>query len=363
MKRTAPAYQALGGLSLALVCSPLGEHLSKWSQAATDPVATHAETTTAAPAGSSERASARVAATGGAGDCTGGTSHCQSLLTSDGLFAGSDPVPSVAVSGEGLGDQAGQGGGIRVALAGSSHPSGATSAAADGPDSFTPAFPALPSAPGTPEFEPAVTALFEPTSVEPIVTAGAPEAETLPDAVVPHAGSRPAHPYEPQAMPEGPATSTPFKRGGGHTPDKPEGRAAAPLPSNGPVTSLPPAGGPPDTNPAPTEWPGDGPNPGPTPGGPQDWLAPMTPPGPLTWAPNPRSPDSGSTPPNPLPHLFDPEPILDRIVNPPPGPGDPVDAALPNDLVVVAAVPEPSSLALLAIAALGLAGIGRTRRR
>jgi hypothetical protein len=60
--------------------------------------------------------------------------------------------------------------------------------------------------------------------------------------------------------------------------------------------------------------------------------------------------------------LFDPDPVLDNIANPPPGPEDTLDAGLPNDLVVVAAVPEPTSLALLAIAALGLAGIGRTRR-
>jgi hypothetical protein len=341
MKRTAPAYQALGGLSLALVCSPLGEHLSKWSQASTNPVATHAETTAAGPAGPSEHASVRKPAT---------RAEEESLLTSDGLFAGSDHVPSVAVSAEGLGDHAAEsGGGIRVALAGSSHSSGATSAAADGPDSFAPSFPALPPAPGgTPEIEPAVTALFEPTSVEPIVTAGAPDAETLPDAVVPHAGSRPAHPYEPQAAPEGPASSTPFKRGGGHTPDKPEGRADAPLPGNGPVSSTPPADGPRTPNPSPTEFPGHSPNPGPTPGGPNDWLPPVNPPGPLTWPQDPL-----------VPLLPDPP---DDIANLPLGPDDPLDAGLPNDLVVVAAVPEPSGLALLAIAALGLAGIGRTRR-
>ena len=350
MTRTAPAYQALGGLSLALLCSPLGEHLSKWSQASTNPVATHAETTTAGPAGPSEHASVRKPAT---------RAEEESLLTSDGLFAGSDHVPSVAVSAEGLGDHAAESGGsIRVALAGSSHSSGATSAAADGPGSFAPAFPALPSAPGTPEIEPAVTALFEPTSVEPIVTAGAPDAETLPDAVVPHAGTAPAHPDDPQATPEGPATSAPFKRGG-HTPDKPEGRAAAPLPGNVPVSSGPPAGGPSlphdDGLRAPFERPGDAPVTGQTPGGPLDdplpWQPPVIPPGPLTWPPM-----------NPTLPLFDPSPVLDRIANPPTGPDDTLDDVLPNDLVVVAAVPEPSSLALLALAALGLAGIGRTRR-
>jgi hypothetical protein len=341
MKRTAPVYHALGGLSLALACSPLGEHLSEWSQAATDPVETHAETTTAVAATPEHSAARTTARTDGEG-C--GTSQCQSLFTSGGLLTESDYVASVAVSAGGLGDQ---GRGVHVAAAGSSHQPAATSASADDPGPLALPSPSLPSGSGTPWIEPTITALMEPTSVEPIVTAGAPEPETLPDAVVPRAGTTPAHPFDPQAAPEGPASSTPFKRGG-HTPDKPEGRADAPLPWNEPVSSGPPAGGP-YRNPAPTEWPGNAPNPGPTPGGPPDWPAPVTPPGPLTW------------PPNPMPHLFDPGPVLEKIANPPPGPDDRLEDVLPHDLAVVAAVPEPSSLALLAIAALGLVGIRRTR--
>jgi hypothetical protein len=348
MRRTAPIYHALGGLSLALACSPLGEHLSKWSQASTDPVETHVEThvgthfdtTTASASGSSAQAAVRTK-----------LSQVQSLPTSGELFAGYDHVPAVAVSAEGLGGHAAdQGRATQGAMAGSSHQPAATSASADGPGGpLEFATPSRPSGAGTPWIEPTITALLEPESVEPIVTAGAPDAEATPDAVVPHAGSTPARPFDPLATPEGPDTSTPFKRGG-HTPDKPEGRAAAPLPGNEPVPSRPPAGGPPYPNPSPTVFPGDAPNPGPTPGGPLDWPAPVNPPGPLTW---PQQ--------NPLLPLL-PDPPLDDIANPPLGPDDTLDARLPNDLVVVAAVSEPSSLALLAIAAMGLAGIGRTRR-
>jgi hypothetical protein len=348
MKRTAPVYHALGGLSLALACSPLGEHLSEWSQAATDPVETHAETTTAVAATPEHSAARTTARTDGEG-C--GTSQCQSLFTSGGLLTESDYVASVAVSAGGLGDQ---GRGVHVAAAGSSHQPAATSASADDPGPLALPSPSLPSGSGTPWIEPTITALMEPTSVEPIVTAGAPEPETLPDAVVPRAGTTPAHPFDPQAAPEGPANSTPFKRGG-HTPDKPEGRADAPLPWNEPVSSGPPAGGPPYTpytNPPLPEWPDDGPIPGLTPRGPIDapWDAPQNPPGPSPWPSL-----------NPLLPLLH-KPPLDDIANPPPGPDDTLEDVLPHDLAVVAAVPEPSSLALLAIAALGLVGIRRTRR-
>ena len=351
MRRTAPAYQALGGLSLALVCSPIGEHLGQWSLASTDPSETHVETIAAGPAETS--APARAAAP--QGDGCSGASHCQTLLTSGGFFAGVDHLPASAVSSEGLGDhEAKPGQGIRVAMAGTSQPSTATSASAQGPRPFAaPAIPAMPSGPATTGVEPAVTALFEPTAVEPIVTAGAPDADTTPEAVVPRAGTTPGDLFNPQGVPQ---DTTPFKPGGDYTPDKPEGRAAAPLPGNSPLANWPPTGGPATPNedgpPVPPTWPGDEHAPDPGPGGSPDipWLVPVLgPPGPV------------SSPPNPMEPLF--SPVLDPIVNPPLGPDDPLDNLVPSDLVVAAAVPEPTSLALLAIAAMGLAGIGRTRRR
>jgi hypothetical protein len=351
MRRMAPVYQALGGLTLALTCSSLGEHLGQWSGVASDPLEPYVDTV----AGSTPIHQAAVRAMAPLSGCPG--SSCESIAAVGAMFAGSEGgVPSVPVSGDVLGDASLQGQAMRVASAhDSSLPHASASAGPNASEPRTslgmPGWPGLgmPGEPGAPWVEPLVTALLEPTAVEPIVIAVGQDPEAVPEPVVPHAGAAPGHPVDPQAAPEGLAAGTPSKRGGSPPSDnKPGDRAATPLPWNSPVGDPPPAGGPqklPIDDPG-TAYP-------PVPGLP---LGPA-PDGPLQWDVPPLGlPDDAL---NPILPLFHPSTTPDAIVSEPPD--DTLPDSAPADLVVVAAIPEPTSLALFAVAAVALVGARRRR--
>jgi hypothetical protein len=350
MRRMAPVYQALGGLTLALTCSSLGEHLSQWSGVASDPLEPYADTV-ADPTPTHQAAVRAMAPLSG---CPG--SSCESIAAVGAMFAGSEAgVPSVPVSGDVLGDASLQGQAMRVASAhGSSLPHASAPDGSDGVDASEPMTSlSMSGRPGASWVEPLVTALLEPTAVEPIVIAVGQDPEAVPEPVVPHAGAAPGHPVDPQAAPEGFATGTPSKRGGSPPSDKPGDRAATPLPGNSPVGAPPPAGGP-QKLPVDDPWvafpPVAGPPLGPAPDGPLQWDVPRTgtPPGPPGDALDPILP------------LFQPSRTPDQIAGESPGAQLPDSA--PADLVVVAAIPEPTSLALFAVAALALIGARRRRR-
>jgi len=454
-----PVCRVVGGLSLALACASLGQRLE--SVDAPDPPADMLaadETADAPPPTAAQRprpqaATARAAAPLGGGACN--TPPCGALLATsgfdlygagmlpvsgaDGGHDGSAVASGAAAAAPQVVARAGQGSAPRAGAGqGTPHSPRAAPGYRTPARSGIPSHPATPHGPGSVSLEPIITALLsrDPAAAAPT---GDPEAERQPQAATPSGDGAPsaaapeADASDPTTAPDGrlpgsatpgstmpDGTAAPSKRGN-LGPDKPSGRATAPMASP-PSALLPNAARPGADLPAepaspiesPTTLPAGGPGGGaPGDGTPGSWPPHMTPGGapvgmpgnapgrtPTTW-PEHRTPGEapgnapgdtlpgwlaplpdgghapGSAPPIPvnpwLPLTGDVEPVVDRIAADEPGPGEPsrdpftapsIEAVRgPAGIDLAAVVAEPASPLLAALALICLAATARRQRR
>ena len=397
--RTAPIVRVLGGISLAVLCVHLAmqQTSGQWNESppptaeeagAVPDEAPSTATRPAAPAAPAQSAPSAVdSALASCGSSCGGAAAAPVELS-----WGAGQVAAARVSAAPVEDTPpARGADVAVAFAQTAAQS-AMPAAAPGERGW-PSQPAVSTPPGNSGWlEPVVSALLEPDPAPPTPTGTdtplptPPQGEaTTPMAVPLVAQPTPAgvDPWSPIATPITPA-GAPFKRTG-QPGDKAGGRAPAPLagapvfhpylPARGqggqggegggedPSPSGLPFADTPSSDAPFTDSPGRAP--ADVPSSVPDWVPAVSGPG--------QAPVFGHTPlpgaPAPwVPLLSDP-PLVDRVAaGPRARPEDLLTPALepaatPLDAVVAAVVTEPGSLALLAIAALGLAGLQRQAAR
>jgi hypothetical protein len=382
--RTAPIYRALCGMSLALLCGSLGQQFAPDAPAPT-PTEPTASADSAAAADSTVALASRT--TPGsrsveppstfpiASPCT---DHCGILPAGSDLSWGVTDHRVAPVSAPPMEEPPpARGPDVAIAYAQAAVQQPTAEPHAGEPFSFaSPRVPVVPARPGGLSLDPIVLALLETETVPTDDTADAVPltAATDPRGETPDAHAAPDL-LDPSSSYPSADSGAPFKRGSQPS-EKPGARSAAPLPYGQAPNAHGPAMGPGSADPAgggaPTvslDLPHQAENPwsDKTPGDVPDWMAPVLNPG---GDPGPAvaGPQIGG--PAPLLPLFnDTEPLVERIASGTPGPGeDPFraprleSAARPTDLLVAAAVPEPTSLLLFAIASFSMAGLGRARR-
>jgi hypothetical protein len=398
--RTAPLYRVLGGLSLALLWVPLGNELSPDDMVgmardtAEDVAAAQAGAAVTAAAQRTQQLAPAISVPSTfplASPCAPSCSTLLAGMEGSHSFWDAGPARAVPVSAPAVDEEAPPARGASVAIAFAQAAVQPAAAAPTPGGRYTPAEPVMPARPGRLWVEPVVTALFDPDAAEPGPTEGTAEPPTQPDAAAPQEeGKTPAAvpaddhaapaPFDPLSTSPAASPGAPFKRGSQPS-EKPGARAAAPLPSGTAPNGAAPSGngpgpsGPADgTDPAHAFVPaGEAPNAAPasTPVETPRWSTPVYQGG----GPGPATPSQPATP---APQLAGPGsllpliesigPVVERIAGGSPAPGEHpllaprAEAALPSVLLVVAAVPEPSSLALFGIAAFCLAGLRRARR-
>jgi hypothetical protein len=378
--RTAPVCRVLGGLSLALLCVPIGHELMRDEMFGPPPP----EPVAAAPEDPATAATSVAQERSRLGDLpstlplgAGCAPSCYTLLASSGeawdpgharaALVSAPPVEELPPAGAA---------GMAIAFAQAAVmevPSTPTQRSRYEP--VQPTMPAMPARPGGLWLQPVISALLEPAdpattaSTEPPPRPAEPQGEGAPPAAVPPDAQAAPPLFDPSSTSPAANAGAPFKRGDKPS-EKPGARSESPLPygpaPNGtaPSGNLPargPAGTPDGTDPATSFVPvSDAPNAAPvaTPAEAPRWNEPVFNGG----GPAPATP-------SPQPLIEGIGPVVERIAGGDPGPGESpaltprLEAALPSLLLVVAAVPEPTSLTLFAIAGCCLAGLRRARRR
>lgn len=383
--RTAPLVRVLGGLSLALLCVHTGlQQNASESEGAPPPTLDDfatvlEEAPAAAPRAKTLALTALPAPSAlGSGFVSCGTS-CAGVAAPVELSWGTGHVAAAPVSAPVM-EEMPPARGADVAIAFAQAAVQSVAPAETPTERWWPTPPAVSPPPAPGWLAPVVSALFEPDPAQPLHTGSG---HTQPTAPPPNGTSPMAVPLSADPTPEGfnPSTNpsgTPFKRTR-QPGDKANGPAPAPLVAGPVAYPNQPAGGgqgnggdhpednddetPANTTPVnttPVNTPDNGP------GQASDhvpaWVPPVSGPGlgPVDNGPQPGVPAPWA----PLVTA----PLVDRVANPQPRAEDllvpPLESVTsPLQAVVVAAVAEPGGLALLSLAALGLAGLQRRRAR
>lgn len=385
--RTAPLVRIVGGLSLALLCALLGlqQDAGEWAEtpapedASLSPVLDDASSITPAalPAPAAVPLPAPAAVYPAPASC--GPS-CSGVAAPVELSWGTGHVAAARVSAPAE-EEAPPARGADVAIAFAQAAAQSAAPAAAPSESRWPTPPVTPTPPASGWLEPVVSALFhaDPAPPTPMVTDPALPAATPPQGTgttptaVPLAAQPTPEAFVPSSVtsapidPAGAPAKRPRKPGEKATGSAPAPLAAAPVPARGGTgqggETDPNASDPPFTEAPPIDSPGQGPGqpfidaPGHVPA----WVPPVSGPG---LGPVDNNPQPGV--PSPWAPLLNDPPLVDRVAAPQPRAEDLLvpnvePAASPLQAVVAAAVAEPGSLVLLALAALGLAALQRQR--
>lgn len=384
--RTAPLVRVVGGLSLALLCVLLGlqQNASEWAEAPApspedvSPVLDEAISITPAapaPAPAAVPLSAPTAAHPALASC--GPS-CSGVAAPVELSWGTGHVAAARVSAPAE-EEAPPARGADVAIAFAQAAAQSAAPAAGPSEPSWPAPPVVPTPPGSGWLQPVVSALFDadppaptPTATDPTLpTASPPQgtgttptavpltAQPTPEGFVPSATAAPTGPGVPSKRHRQPgdkangstpaplaAASVPARGGTG------QGGGSDPDPSDQPFTDTPSTA---------TSGQGPGQPFSQAPDHVPAWVPPVSGPG---LGPVDNNPQPGV--PSPWAPLLSDPPLVDRVAAPQPRAEDLLipnlePTASPLEAVVAAVVAEPGSLALLALAALGMAGLQRQR--
>lgn len=379
--RIAPVCRVLGGLSLALLCVPIGHELTREAPFG----ATPAEPIAAVPDGSAVPAKRVAEARSPLGDPpstlplgAGCAPSCSTLLAGSGETWEPSHARAAQVSAPPVEElELPPAGAVGVAVAFAQAAVEAVNSTPAQTRRYEPAQspmppqPARPARPGGLWLQPVISALLEPAepatteTTDPQQPAAEPQGEgKTPAAMPPDAHAAPPL-FDPSSTSPAANPGAPSKRGSLPS-EKPGARSASPLPYGPAPNVTAPGGGPPANGPAGTP---DGTDPA-TPVETPPWNNPVfSGGGPGPAAPGQPATPSQQPPGSPQPLIEGIGPVVERIAGGDPAPGElpaftpGLEAALPSLLLVVAAVPEPASLSLFGIAAFCLAGLRRARRR